>query len=79
MWFEMPPLHVCKRQAAAEVIKLLTVYAGELFLDVGKELLFPISWSSVTLTFFFVFFPVFPSLVLQHLLALFHRIHTPGL
>lgn len=37
---------MCKRQAAAEVIKLLTVYAGELFLDVGKELLFPISsWS----------------------------------
>lgn len=35
--------------------------------------------SLVTLTFFFVFFPVFPSLVLQHLLALFHRIHTPGL
>uniref|UniRef100_A0A3Q4FXC1 Rho-GAP domain-containing protein n=1 Tax=Neolamprologus brichardi TaxID=32507 RepID=A0A3Q4FXC1_NEOBR len=30
----MPPLHVCKRQAAAEVIKLLTVYAGKLFLDV---------------------------------------------
>lgn len=61
MWFEMPPLDVCKRQAAAEVIKLLTVYAGELFLDVGKELLFPISWSSVTLTFFFLFsFLFFP-------------------
>lgn len=59
MWFEMPPLHVCKRQAAAEVIKLLTVYAGELFLDVGKELLFPISWSSVTLTFFFCFLSCF--------------------